>query len=384
MERLWIGLFGLIALAWLIQGVRLARGARRMVRLGTVPPAADGACPPVSILFAARDEAEKLPRALATLLALDYPDYEVVAVDDRSTDGTGAILEAAARRDPRLRVIRVGELPAGWLGKTHGLHLAAAAARGAWLVFTDADVHFAPDALRRAVALARARDWDHLTLLVGTELVGFWERVAVSTFALGFLLVLEAWRAERPGSKRYVGVGAFQLLRRGCYEGIGGHRALALEVVDDLALGRRVKQGGFRSGLASAETAVRVRWHAGLANLVRGTTKNFFAASGYRLPTVAAQLAGLLTVSVLPAAALPWLEGLPRWLALAAALLPAALHAAVARRLGLPVLYGLTHPLGALLLGYMLARSTLVTLWRGGVEWRGTFYSLEDLRRGGM
>jgi hypothetical protein len=376
----WTGVFALIGLGWAVQAVRLGLGARRIPRLEDVPPAADAACPFVSILVTARDEAEKLPSALATLLDLDYPRYEVVAVDDRSTDGTPEILEAFARRDPRLRVIHVRELPAGWLGKPHGLQTAYGKARGEWLVFTDADVRFAPDVLRRAVALARGLGWDHLTLLVGTETVGFWERAAVSFFALGFLLYTEAWRVAESRSKRYVGIGAFQMLSRACYEGIGTHRALALEVVDDLRLGQRVKEGGFRSGVATAERLVRVRWHEGIGNIIRGTTKNFFAGTGYSLPVALAQLLGLFGMSVLPVLALPWLDGTPQLLAAAALLVPVLLHGAAARLQGLSPLYGLTHPLGALILGAMLARSTAVTLWRGGVEWRGTFYPLDVLR----
>ncbi len=382
MAWIWTGVFGCIVLAWGIQAVRLGLGARRIPRLAAVPPAPDAECPPVSILLSARDEADKLPQALATLLKLDYPRYRVVAVDDRSTDATSDILREAARRDSRLTVVRVSELPPGWLGKPHGLQTAYAHAEGEWLVFTDADVHFAPDVLRRTVSLVRARGWDHLTLLVGTEMVGFWERVAVSYFALGFLLFTEPWRVERPRSKRYVGVGAFQMLSRSCYEAIGAHRRLAMEVVDDVKLGKLVKRGGFQSGVATAETLVRVRWHRGIGNIIRGTTKNFFAGTGYSLVSTVVQLMGLLTLSVLPFVAAPWLDGLPRLLALAAALIAAALHGAVARMQRASPLYGLTHPLGALILGYMLARSTAVTLWRGGVVWRGTFYPLEELRRG--
>ncbi len=382
MELVWTGLFGCLALAWAIQAVRLGLGARRMPRLAAIPPAPDADCPPVSILFTARDEAEKLPQALATLLALDYPRYQVVAVDDRSTDGTSEILREAARRDPRLRVVRVSELPPGWLGKPHGLQTAYAHAEGEWLVFTDADVHFAPDVLRRAVCLVRARGWDHLTLLVGTEMVGFWERVAVSYFALGFLLFTEAWRVEHPRSKRYVGVGAFQMLSRNCYEAIGAHRRLAMEVVDDVKLGKLVKLGGFRSGVATAETLVRVRWQHGIGNIIRGTTKNFFAGTGYSLVNTLVQLTGLLALNVLPFAAIPWLDGATQLLAFTAALIPAILHGAAARMQRASPLYGFTHPLGALILGYMLARSAAVTLWRGGVEWRGTFYPLDELRRG--
>ena len=119
----------------------------------------------MSILVAGRDEEEKLPAALETFLALDYPRYEVVAVDDRSVDRTGQILRAAAANDSRLRILRVDSLPPGWLGKPHALQQAYENSTGEWLVFTDADVHFRPDLLRRALSAAQQSGWEHLTLL---------------------------------------------------------------------------------------------------------------------------------------------------------------------------------------------------------------------------
>src|SRR5262249_51176913 len=177
----------------------------------------------------------------------------------------------------RLRAIHVRELPADWLGKPHGLQKAYEASSGEWLVFTDADVHFAPDLLRRAIALAEARKLDHLTLFGDVEMNGFWDRALLTFFALGFSVASNASAVSNPKSKAYVGVGAFQLLRRTAYEASGTHARLAMEVVDDMKLGKIVKQAGFRSGAALAQSFVSVRWHSGLGNIIRGVTKNFFA-----------------------------------------------------------------------------------------------------------
>ena len=173
---------------------------------------------------------EKLPAALKTFLALDYPRYEVVAVDDRSEDATESILRGAAARDSRLKVVRIDALPSGWLGKPHGLEQAYKNSTGEWLVFTDADVSFAPDLLRRAVALARQCGWDHLTLLGRAEMYGFWETIAMTFFGMGFLMGTRPWSVSNPRSGAYVGVGSFQLIRRSAYEKMGTHRALAMEV----------------------------------------------------------------------------------------------------------------------------------------------------------
>src|SRR5271157_3601601 len=141
----------------------------------------------ISVIFAARDEAENLPAALASLLGLTYPRYEVIAVNDRSSDETSGILNQFARTSKLLRVIYIHELPAGWLGKTHALNAGGQASSGEWLVFTDADVHFDPDVLSRALWLAEERGWDHMTLLSGMDMRGVWETTAISYFLLIFI-----------------------------------------------------------------------------------------------------------------------------------------------------------------------------------------------------
>ena len=122
-------------------------------------------------------------------------------------------------------------------------------ATGEWLVFTDADVHFAPDVLRRAVRMATERKWDHLALFSGFDLAGFWEITTITFFCLGFIFGNEPWNAANPRSGRYIGIGAFQMLRRPVYDAIGGYGALAMEVIEDMKVGKLVKRGGFRSGL---------------------------------------------------------------------------------------------------------------------------------------
>ncbi len=380
----WIvtGLFAAVAFGWIALVIDVARGVPLIPLLRDVSPLEDAACPAVSILFAARDEAEKLPGAIETFLALDYPRYEVVAVNDRSEDATEEILESAARRDARLKVVRVSSLPAGWLGKPHALEQAFEHSTGEWLVFTDADVHFSRDLLRRAVGLAAERGWDHLTLLSSAEMDTAGEKIALTFFATGFLLGIRPWRVSDSKSHFYAGVGAFQLLRRSTYEAIGTHRRLAMEVVDDMKLGKLVKQGGFRSGVGRAFESVSVRWHSGVGNIVRGTTKNFFAAAEFRLPLAILQILMLLTSCVLPFAALAVVRGWALVFAGISAGIVVMIQAGVCVETGVSPVYALTAPIGALIFCWMLTRSTIVTLWNGGVTWRGTFYALEELRRG--
>jgi hypothetical protein len=170
-------------------------------------------------------------------------------------------------------------------------------------------------------------------------------------------------------------------LRRSAYEASGTHRRLAMEVIDDMKLGKIVKQSGFRSGCAVAHDFVVVRWHAGLGNLVRGVTKNFFAGAGYNLGLVATQLAGLLLMNVLPFVGVIFGHGWIRVFCAIAVLIAICFHAGVSLVMRVSPLYAFTHPLGALLFCYMLLRSTVVTLRQGGIVWRDTFYPLEELKR---
>lgn len=382
MHLFWIVLFGLIASLWIVQGIRAGIGMSRLPWLSDAPLLASNGAPLISVIFAARDEAEKLPAAIQTLLAQDYPRFEIVAVNDRSQDRTPAILHEFERANQNLKVIDITDLPPGWLGKPHALVAGFEQSRGEWLVFTDADVHFAPDVLRRALALAQERHWDHLSLLASVEMRGFWEITAISYFGLGFVFGNEPWLASNPRSGRYVGVGAFQLVRRTAYEKSGGHRRLRMDVIEDMKLGKLMKMAGVRSGVAVAQDMVRVRWHSGLRNVIRGVTKNMFAACHYNALFAVAAILLPLIMSVLPFFGLAFASGWARVFAGIAVGTAVLIHSAMIWSTDASPLYGLTHPIGALLFCWMLARSAIATLWRGGVVWRETFYPIEELRKG--
>ncbi len=382
MHLLGILCFGLIALFWMTHGLKVAYGAVRLPWLRNYAPALDSDCPRISLIFAARDEQEKLPAALATLVAIDYPGLEIIAVDDRSSDATPQILDDFAAVHPQLKVVHIAQLPKGWLGKPHALQKGFEASGGELMVFTDADVKIQPDALRRAATLLGDRGLDHLTLLGDVEQSGFWDTVLISFFGMGFQLATDPYNVSNPNSRSYVGVGAFQMLRRTAYEASGTHRRLAMEVVDDMKLGKIVKRAGFRSGVAVAQHYVSVAWHLGLRNLVRGVEKNFFAGAQFRVSVVAGQILALLAMNVLPFAGLVFGHGSIRVLAAISVLVGTCFHLGVDLVMRISPLYCLTLPLGAAIFAYMVLRSTVITLRQGGIVWRDTFYPLEDLRRG--
>jgi cellulose synthase/poly-beta-1,6-N-acetylglucosamine synthase-like glycosyltransferase len=373
---------GFVAFVWLALAIYAGLGVLKIPSLKDSIPLADTECPTVSILFAARDEEEKLPGALATFLAQDYPRYEVVAVNDRSEDATEAILDAAGREDARLKVIRITSLPAGWLGKPYALQQAYEKSTGEWLVLTDADVHFAPDVLRRAIALVEKNKWDHMPLLADAKMFTFGEKVVMTFVAFAFVLATRPWNVNKPHSPAYIGVGAFQLIRRSTYEKMGTHRRLAMEVIDDVKVGKLVKETGGRSGVAKAGQTVSVYWHSGVRNIIRGTEKNFFATTGFRWWIAGAQLFSIALMWLFPLLAVPFVHGWARGFALAAIAVPMIAQAGAAKEFRVSVFYALTQPVGAAIFFWMLLRSTIITMRNGGIVWRGTFYSTEELKRG--
>jgi glycosyltransferase involved in cell wall biosynthesis len=382
MHLFWEILFGLIGFFWITYGLKVAYGAVRLPWLKDYPPAANKDCPTMSIIFAARDEQEKLPAALATLVAIDYPQLEIIAVDDRSNDATGQILEDFAAKHPQLKIVHIRELPKGWLGKPHALQTGYEICRGELLVFTDADVKFQYDALRRAVALFRARGLDHLTLFGDVTRSGFWDTVLISFFGMGFQLATNPQDVSNPNSRSYVGVGAFQMVRRAVYESCGTHRRLAMEVIDDMKLGKIVKLAQFCSGVAVAQNLVSVEWHLGFRNVVRGLEKNFFAGAQFSLCVVTLQVLGLLVMNVLPFLGLVFGHGWIRAFSGIAVLIATGFQLGVDVVMRISPLYCVTLPLGAVMFAYILLRSTYITLRQGGIVWRDTFYPLEELRRG--
>ena len=362
-----------LLLVWTCLAIEAMRGRRGLPRL--MHPRPRGRRPRVSVIVPARNEAAMLPRSLPSLLAQTYPDLEIIVLDDRSMDSTPALL--AAFRSPRLQVVRIDSLPPGWLGKTHALHVGSRRARGEWLLFTDADVVFQPGCLEAAIAYAEERGADHLVLIPHTETVGFWETTIIGAFSLLFGLALRPWRAARPRSGAFIGIGAFNLIRRTAYEQVGTHEALAMAVVDDLELGRLVKRAGLRQAVARGDAWLSVRWQIGLRGVIEGLEKNAFAALGYSLPRVGLACLALAGLFLAPWAALA-LGQSGLWAA--AALLPLAVQVVHARDAGLPLWSALGQPAAIVVLLYAIVRSAILARLRGHVFWRGTAYPLSELR----
>jgi glycosyltransferase involved in cell wall biosynthesis len=373
----------LLALATLLAhvatAIQILRGNRSIRFLRDLPPLA-GPLPRVSIIIPARNEERNLEEALRSILALDYDNLEIDVVDDRSTDRTGEILDRMAAADPRLRIVHVHELPPGWLGKNHALWLGAEKATGDYLLFTDADVVMEPSTLRRAAGLMVADRLDHLTASPEIERPSALFEMFIGAFSLFFALYTKPWKVRDPESPHHVGIGAFNLVRAAAYRAAGGHRAIAMRPDDDLKLGKLLKKNGFRQEFVFGQGALRVEWYASVRELIQGLMKNAFSGVDYRVRVVVVSTVTQLAVLVWPFAALFLTTGATRWLNLASVAVLVALCWINAPLAGVRRWHGLGFPLATLLFLYILWRAMLLTLWRDGIDWRGTHYPLAELR----
>ena len=377
----------ILALAWFSRVVDAALGMPSVVDISKPEwdrnPVASSGNPRVSIIVPARNEENDIEQSLARLLALDYDNYEVIAVNDRSTDRTGEIMEGvAASGQGRLRVIHQRNLPAGWLGKTHAMWTATNEAKGDWLLFTDADVSFKPDSLRRALAYAEAERADHVVLFPELIMSRPGEYMMIAFFHTLFLFGHRPWKVADPKAQDYIGVGAFNLIRRSTYEAVGTYKALRMDVLDDMKLGKVVKSGGFAQRNVFGCDLISIRWAQGAMGISDNLTKNFFAVLSFQWWRTILSAFALAFLNLLPFLGVWLAQGwsrLPYAIALASMFLT---YVGMSKRLRIPPYYFLLHPVSAALCIYTLLRSMFHALWNDGIIWRGTRYPLEELRKG--
>jgi glycosyltransferase involved in cell wall biosynthesis len=396
----------ILALAWASRIVDAALGMPSVADVSHPEwdrnPVSPAGNPRVSIIVPARNEEEIIEQALNTLLALDYDNYEVIAVNDRSTDSTGEIMERMsqsprpfdklragslaqnARRTghPTLRVVHHTELPAGWLGKTHAMWTAANQATGDWLLFTDADVLFKPDSLRRALAYAESVPADHVVLFPRMIMKRPGEYMMIAFFQTMFMFGHRPWKVADPSTDDHMGVGAFNLVRRRVYDAVGTYAALRMEVLDDMKLGKVVKKAGFAQRNVFGGDLISIRWAKGAVGVVNNLTKNFFAVLSFQWWRAVISVLGLAFLNLGPFLGVFLAHGWARVPYVVALGSMFSIYVGMSWRSRVPAYYFLLHPVSSLLFIYTLLRSTILTLWNDGIEWRGTKYPLAELRKG--
>jgi len=374
----WAMLVLLVAL--LVTGLDLLFGISRIERLTSLT-GHQGPAPLVSLVVAARNEERNVEAAARSLLAQRYPSLEIIAVEDRSTDRTGAILDALAAVEPRLKVVHLTKLPPGWLGKNHALSVGATAARGEWLLFADADVIMAPDSISRAVAYAERRGLDHVTILPDTLMPGILLKAFVVVGIIIFGIALRPWKARDPRSRHFVGVGAFNLVRASAYARAGGHEPIRLRPDDDIKLGKILKRSGARQDALSGRGMVSVEWYRTLGETIDGLMKNSFAVVQYNPPMMLLGVVFYVVLGLAPLAALVLGTGPLQWLGAAAVGWQLLVHAWVAREAHLPLRAVLLYPVIYLIFAWIVLRAMVLNLRQGGIYWRDTFYPLSELRK---
>ncbi len=386
----------ILALAWFSRIVDAAIGMPSVADISMpdwdLNPVSASGNPQVSIIVPARNEEADIEQTLTRLLELDYDNYEVIAVDDRSIDKTGEIMDEfeksrlsqvqQATKRPSLKIIHHRELPSGWLGKTHAMWTAANEAAGEWLLFTDADVLFKRDSVRRALAYAEASKVDHLVLFPQMIMKTPGECMMIAFFQTMFVFGHRPWKVADPKSRDHMGVGAFNLIRRSVYEAVGTYAALRMEVLDDMKLGKLVKNAGFVQRNVFGADLISIRWALGAIGVVNNLTKNFFAVLSFQWWRTLISAFGLAFLNLLPFLGIWLAHGwarLPYAIALASMF---SIYVGMSWHSKVPAYYFVLHPVGTSLFVYTLLRSMFHTLLNDGIEWRGTRYALEELKRG--
>lgn len=369
--------FSILCAIWVASLLLVSWGIRSLKYLRNVTPVPTSS--KVSVVIAARDEAETIEHALQFILAQKYSDFEVIVVNDRSSDATGNILRRMQSQHPQLQVIDVDALPARWLGKNHAMHQAASSASGAYILFTDADVVMAPATIARAVTFVESNKLDHIAVFPEIPAPDFWTGVSFALFGLGFLMLTQPWFVRNGRTPMPVGIGAFNFIRASKYRDIGGHSSIPLRPDDDVALAYRLKHAGARQDILIGKDLISVAWYPSVTAFIRGLEKNAFAPFGYSFLKFAAAMGTHVLTYVVP-----WIG-----LLLGPTIAPIALATIIAQMLTLGATQAVAHKTwryapaflpGALIFEVAVTRAVYLTLRQRGIRWRDTFYPLDVLR----
>lgn len=387
MTAITILLAGYLCLAllyWLSTAYGVVQLTRRLSLLAGFMPSEGQRWPRLSVIVPARNEEDKLKSAVQTLMAQDYPEFEIVLVDDRSTDGTARIIEQLAAKDEKVKAVHITELPEGWMGKVHALNRGLADSSGEYVLFTDGDIHFQYSALRKAVGYCLRENLDHLTALPTLQPSSVLLDSSFSVFLRSFFVFIgRAWALSRPKSRSYLGVGAFNLVRRSAFEATEGFEWLRREVADDMGLGLMMKSSGARCGVVAAFGYVSLQWYQTIGQASRGAEKAYASLCNFSLGQALLMSLAIVLLELAPLLLfMPLLFESVRFVGYGGfVLLPLSVFTSVslARWAGQSPLTALTWPVGALVLASVLTRAGLLGWRRKGITWRETLYSAEQI-----
>lgn len=363
---------------WSTQALLLIRawfGVRRVDQLDSAPPAQ---WPKLSVVMPARNEGAHLEAALRAKLASSYPNLELVLVNDRSTDDTGAIAERLAATDARLRVVHLTELPDGWLGKLYAQQRGLEACSGEYVLFSDADIVIAPGTFERVMAECERRSLDFLTIFPKVHPRGFVLQLSLATMFRTLILFTRPWAVRDRSSSAFMGVGAFNLVRRSALAKTKGFEWLKMETGDDVALGQMMKRSGAACDVVLGGEAVSLEFYPSFTVMMRAVEKN--GGSG-PMPVIVVFVLFLVLLELGFVAGFA-VGGAFFWAALAAVFATPIVSVLVSRFLHTPAATSPVAALGAIPFGFVMVRSSVLALIRGGVRWRDTFYPLPVVKAG--
>jgi glycosyltransferase involved in cell wall biosynthesis len=352
-----------------------------MRKLGDIPPLPEHEQPHVSVIVPACNEQDTIEPALRSLLALDYAALEIIVINDRSTDRTGEVLRKIKTDHPRLHILEITELPEGWLGKNHALHQGAKVARGEYLLFTDADILFAKSTLARAMAVMIKEQQDHLALIFKNIAKGWLLNAMMVDAGGGLFFLFKPWKVSDPRSRHFIGVGAFNLIRQSVYRQIGGHEPVKMHPIDDIMLGKIIKQHGYRQECLSGYDFLTVRWYASPRKMIQGLMKNIFALYNFRVSLVLAAILMIGVITILPVWGALFATGPARLCFALAVVTRLASSAYGALHTGATLWIVPFSLLTSYINIYIILKGMVTTLHNRGIIWRGTYYPLDQLKK---
>ena len=378
---------GICILSWVTFSLRAAYHGMGIKQLTQIPFNNSRIFPKLSVIVTARNEERMMEHDLESLLGVDYPDIEFIVIDDRSTDKTGEIIDLFAAKDVRITPIHIENLPLGWLGKVNALNIGTAAANGEWLLYTDADIRFERETLKRSVACAEDLKLDHLSLLPDDRTQSDKLLVPLFVLAFGVMFLVRTQMREigKKGSPAFIGVGAFNLVRRTAFEKTPGFEWLKMEVIDDVALGLMLKKAGAHSAVLGGQGLVSFEWYQTLPDAIIGLEKNAFAGfAEYSYIRGIAIVLKMWCIALLPLVVALAYQNLLMLsvVILLYFLIPFIVGIALKRTIQTkPILVALI-PLGYFFVSVAIMNSIITVRREGGIRWRDTFYTSEELRKG--
>ena len=355
-------------------------GMRRMVTLDDVPHLQQENVPKVSVIIPACNEAATIEPALKSIFAMDYADLEVIVVNDRSVDQTGVVLEQMQKQYPGLQIHDISVLPEGWLGKNHALQYGAERARGEYLLFTDADIIMENSSISRAMRHMLENKLDHMSMIFKNIAPGGLLNALILDAGGGLMLLLKPWKAKDPNSKRYMGVGAFNLVKSTVYKAIDGHKTIAMNPIDDVMLGKVIKHSGFSQDCLLGHNFIQAEWYVDVRDFINGLMKNTFAFCNYNMANVLFGDLIIMIISILPLFAIFFTSGMTRGLFGSAVMVRMLSFAGGFSYTGINPWYSVWALVTPYVYIYITLKAAITTTINRGITWRGTYYSLDELK----